>query len=36
MTLGLIRIEIDTLVRTPKCSCNWYADLIRTHHGATN
>jgi hypothetical protein len=34
-TLGLIHVEIDTLVRTPKRSCSWYADLIRTHHGAT-
>jgi beta-glucosidase len=34
-TLGLIHVEIDTLVRTRKRSYNWYADLIRTHHGAT-
>jgi hypothetical protein len=34
-TLGLIHVEIDTLVGAPNRSGNWYVDLIRTYHGAT-
>ena len=32
---GLVHVYYDTLVRTPKRSFDWYADLIRTHHEAT-
>jgi beta-glucosidase len=29
---GLVHVDFDTLVRTPKRSFDWYADVIRTHH----
>ena len=29
---GLVHVDYDTLVRTPKRSFDWYADLVRTHH----
>ncbi|MET0789529.1 MAG: GH1 family beta-glucosidase [Cellulomonas sp.] len=32
---GLVHVDYDTLVRTPKRSFEWYADVIRAHHGAT-
>lgn len=32
---GLVHVDYDTLVRTPKRSFQWYADVIRAHHGAT-
>ncbi|RAY16839.1 beta-glucosidase [Actinomadura craniellae] len=33
---GLVHVDYDTLVRTPKRSFDWYADLIRAHHGTTD
>ncbi len=32
---GLVHVDYGTQARTPKRSFDWYADLIRTHHGAT-
>ena len=32
---GLVHVDFDTQVRTPKRSYEWYADVIRTHHAAT-
>ena len=29
---GLVHVDFDTLVRTPKRSFDWYADIIRAHH----
>ncbi len=29
---GLVHVDFDTQVRTPKRSFDWYADVIRTHH----
>jgi beta-glucosidase len=29
---GLVHVDFDTLVRTPKRSFDWYADVIRHHH----
>ena len=28
---GLVHVDFDTRVRTPKRSFDWYADVIRTH-----
>ena len=28
---GLVHVDFDTRVRTPKRSLDWYADVIRTH-----
>ena len=28
---GLVHVDFDTQVRTPKRSFDWYADVIRTH-----
>ena len=30
---GLVHLDYDTLVRTPKRSFDWYAELVRAHHG---
>ncbi|GCE77106.1 GH1 family beta-glucosidase [Cellulomonas biazotea] len=32
---GLVHVDYDTLVRTPKRSFDWYADVIRAHRGTT-
>jgi beta-glucosidase len=32
---GLVHVDYDTLVRTPKRSFHWYADLIRAHQAVT-
>ena len=29
--LGIVRVDYDTLARTPKASARWYADLIRSN-----
>ncbi|HSO63999.1 MAG TPA: GH1 family beta-glucosidase [Ornithinibacter sp.] len=32
---GLVHVDFDTLVRTPKRSFHWYADVIRAHRAGT-
>ncbi|MEN0128737.1 MAG: GH1 family beta-glucosidase [Brevundimonas sp.] len=32
---GLVHVDFDTQVRTPKRSFDWYADLVRAHHAGT-
>jgi beta-glucosidase len=32
---GLVHVDFDTLVRTPKRSFDWYADVIAAHHAGT-
>ncbi|HYN67191.1 MAG TPA: family 1 glycosylhydrolase, partial [Ornithinibacter sp.] len=32
---GLVHVDFDTLVRTPKRSFGWYADVIRAHHAGS-
>ncbi|MGB3374194.1 MAG: GH1 family beta-glucosidase [Microbacterium sp.] len=31
---GIVRVDPDTLVRTPKASARWYRDVIAAHHAA--
>ena len=31
---GLVHVDFDTQVRTPKRSFDWYADVIRAHRAA--